>query len=99
MHWDLGGYRPRDIRVVAAWDVDERKVGRDVADAIFARPNCTQVFCDHVKPAGEKVRMGRILDWIASTHPSSSPMTKLTRRWNASSPTDEPYPPLKRFLH
>jgi myo-inositol-1-phosphate synthase len=30
MHWDLGGYRPKDIRVVAAWDVDRRKVGRDV---------------------------------------------------------------------
>ena len=27
MHWDLGGYRPSDIRVVAAWDVDRRKVG------------------------------------------------------------------------
>jgi myo-inositol-1-phosphate synthase len=28
MHWDLGGYRPKDIRFVAAWDVDRRKVGR-----------------------------------------------------------------------
>jgi myo-inositol-1-phosphate synthase len=65
MHWDLGGYRPKDIRVVAAWDVDERKVGRDVAEAIFARPNCTKIFCDHVKPTGANVRMGRILDGIA----------------------------------
>ena len=36
MHWDLGGYRPKDIRVVAAWDIDKRKVGRDVSEAIFA---------------------------------------------------------------
>ena len=32
MHWELGGYRPSDIQVVAAWDVDRRKVGRDVAE-------------------------------------------------------------------
>ncbi len=65
MHWDLGGYRPRDIRVVAAWDVDRRKVGMDVAGAIFAKPNCTAVFCDHVPDAGCTVRMGRVLDGVA----------------------------------
>jgi len=65
MHWDLGGYRPKDIKVVAAWDVDRRKVGRDVNAAIFARPNCTQVFCDHVKRTGAVVRMGRVLDGVA----------------------------------
>jgi myo-inositol-1-phosphate synthase len=62
MHWDLGGYRPKDIALVAAWDVDRRKVGRDIADAIFARPNCTAIFCDHVPASGTTVRMGRILD-------------------------------------
>lgn len=65
MHWDLGGYRPSDIRIVAAWDVDRRKVGRDVNEAIFARPNCTAVFCDHVPETGTKVRMGRVLDGYA----------------------------------
>jgi myo-inositol-1-phosphate synthase len=65
MHWDLGGYRPKDIHVVAAWDVDRRKVGCDVAEAIFAKPNCTTVFCDHVKPTGAAVRMGRVLDGVA----------------------------------
>jgi len=64
MHWDLGGYRPSDIKVVAAWDVDRRKVGRDVAEAIFARPNCTTIFCDSVEPTGATVRMGRILDGV-----------------------------------
>jgi myo-inositol-1-phosphate synthase len=62
MHWDLGGYRPKDIRLVAAWDVDRRKVGSDVAEAIFARPNCTTIFCDHVPASGVAVEMGRILD-------------------------------------
>ena len=65
MHWDLGGYRPRDINVVAAWDVDRRKVGKDVAEAIFEKPNCTAIFCDHVKPTGAVVEMGRILDGYA----------------------------------
>ena len=65
LHWDLGGYRPKDLKVVAAWDVDARKVGRDVNEAIFAKPNCTQVFCDHVAPTGATVRMGRKLDGVA----------------------------------
>jgi myo-inositol-1-phosphate synthase len=62
MHWDLGGYRPRDIKVVAAWDVDRRKIGKDVSEAIFEKPNCTAIFCDHVKPSGTIVEMGRVLD-------------------------------------
>ena len=62
MHWDLGGYRPKDIRIVAAWDVDRRKVGKDVARAIFEKPNCTAVFCDHVPLSKVQVEMGRVLD-------------------------------------
>ncbi len=62
MHWDLGGYLPGDIDVVAAFDIDRRKVGRDVADAIFAPPNCTTIFCEDVPQTGVKVQMGRILD-------------------------------------
>jgi len=65
MHWDLAGWRPGDIDVVAAFDVDRRKVGRDVAEAIFAEPNCTQVFCPDVPKAGVQVRMGRILDGVS----------------------------------
>src|SRR5687768_906825 len=65
MHWDLGGYRPKDLQVVAAWDVDSRKVGRDVAEAIFSAPNNTQIFCDHVKPTGAQVMMGKRLDGVA----------------------------------
>jgi myo-inositol-1-phosphate synthase len=65
LHWDLGGYRPRDVRVVAAFDVDARKVGRDVGEAIFAEPNCTAVFCDHVGALGVEVGMGPVLDGVA----------------------------------
>ena len=65
MHWELGGYKPGDIRVVSAWDVDRRKVGRDVAQAIFAAPNCTQRFCEDVPETGTTVRMGRLLDGVA----------------------------------
>ncbi len=62
MHWEIGGYRPYDIEVVAAFDIDKRKVGRDVNDAIFSEPNCTAVFCKEMPKTGVKVRMGRILD-------------------------------------
>lgn len=62
MHWDIGGYRPCDIEVVTAFDIDERKVGQDVADAIFALPNCTKVFYKDIPKTGTIVRMGRILD-------------------------------------
>ena len=65
MHWDIGGYRPYDIEVVAAFDIDGRKVGKDVSEAIFESPNCTAVFCKDIPKTGVKVKMGRILDGFA----------------------------------
>ena len=65
MHYELGGYTPSDIKVVAAWDVDARKVGHDVAEAIFAKPNCTAVFQPTVTTTGTIVRMGKVLDGVA----------------------------------
>ena len=65
MHWDIGGYEPSDIEVVAAFDIDKRKVGKDVSEAIFALPNCTRVFCKDIPKTGVKVQMGRILDGFA----------------------------------
>ncbi len=65
MHWDIAGYKPSDIEVSAAFDVDKRKVGKDVADAIFELPNCTTVFCKDVPKTGVTVRMGKILDGVA----------------------------------
>ena len=41
MHWEIGGYKPSDIDVVAAFDIDRRKVGKKLSEAIFAKPNCT----------------------------------------------------------
>jgi myo-inositol-1-phosphate synthase len=62
MHWEIGGYTPGDMQVVAAFDIDRRKVGVDVNDAVFAVPNCTKVFCPDLPQAGVIVRMGMILD-------------------------------------
>jgi myo-inositol-1-phosphate synthase len=72
MHWDMAGYRPKDIKVVAAWDVDRRKVGKDVGAAIFEKPNCTAIFCDHVPESGVTVEMGRTLDGY-SEHMADAP--------------------------
>jgi len=65
MHWEIGGYRPFDIEVVAAFDIDERKVGKDVNEAIFELPNCTKVFCEKLPKTKVQVQMGRILDGVA----------------------------------
>jgi myo-inositol-1-phosphate synthase len=66
MHFEMNGYKPGDIEVVAAFDVDKRKVGQDVHEAIFAKPNCTTVFCPDLPLSGVLVRMGKILDGIAN---------------------------------
>ena len=60
----IGGYHPADIQVVAAFDVDRRKVGRPVGEAIFAHPNCARVFCRDV-PDGPIVQMGPVLDGVS----------------------------------
>ncbi len=65
MHWEIGGYKPSDIEVVAAFDIDKRKVGKDVNQAIFEKPNCTTVFCNQLPESGVIVQMGRILDGVA----------------------------------
>jgi len=62
MHWQVGGYAPGDIEVVAAFDIDVRKVGQDVHEAIFAQPNCTTVFQPDLPASGVKVSMGAVLD-------------------------------------
>ncbi len=62
MHWRIGEYGPSDLEIVAAFDIDARKVGRDVNEAIFELPNCTAVFCEDLPRSGVKVRMGRVLD-------------------------------------
>jgi myo-inositol-1-phosphate synthase len=65
MHWDIGGYKPYDIKIAAAFDIDKRKVGKDISEAIFELPNCTTVFCESVPKTGVKVLMGPILDGLS----------------------------------
>ena len=66
MHARLGPYEVSDIEVVAAFDVDGKKVGRDVGEAIFAEPNNTIRFADDVPPTGALVQRGPTLDGLGS---------------------------------
>ncbi len=63
MHVNLGGYHISDINFVAAFDVDKNKVGKDLAQAIYAAPNNTYKFCD-VEPTGVKVERGMTHDGL-----------------------------------
>jgi myo-inositol-1-phosphate synthase len=65
LHAQIGGYRLEDLRVVAAFDVDERKVGRPLEEAAFAAPNCTKVFAEKLPASGVTVQMGPVLDGVA----------------------------------
>jgi len=65
MHNLIAGYKISDIKVVAAFDVDKRKVGKDVSEAIFAPPNNTKIFCKDVPKMGVRVKMGPVLDGVA----------------------------------
>jgi myo-inositol-1-phosphate synthase len=65
VHPELGGYRISDIRPVAAFDIDCRKVGRPLQEAVFAQPNCTKVFQAELPNYGVTVQMGPVLDGVA----------------------------------
>jgi myo-inositol-1-phosphate synthase len=65
MHTDIGGYRPSDLEIVAAFDIDIRKVGTPLEDAVFAAPNCAQVFAPELPASGVEVQMGPVLDGVA----------------------------------
>ncbi|MBW1991835.1 MAG: inositol-3-phosphate synthase [Deltaproteobacteria bacterium] len=72
MHRDIGGYGPGDMEVVAAFDVDARKVGRPVSEAIFAPPNCCFRILDRLSPIPVTVQMGPVLDGV-SPHMAAYP--------------------------
>jgi myo-inositol-1-phosphate synthase len=63
MHVDLGGYHVSDVEFTAAFDVTTDKVGKDLADAIWAKPNDTYKFAD-VPKTGIKVARGMTHDGI-----------------------------------
>ena len=64
MHSEIAGYHVSDIKFVAAFDVDKRKVGKDLSEAIFAEPNCTKKICD-VNNLKVTVKKGTVLDGVA----------------------------------
>jgi len=61
MNYEIGGYRPQDIEVVCAFDIDKRKVGLPVKKAIFQPPNCTQLITNHLSAPNAIVQMGKNL--------------------------------------
>ena len=73
----LGGYKPSDIQVVAAFDIDKRKVGKDLAEAIFAPPNNAPRVTD-IPATGVTVQKGPQMDGIGKSaqdiiQPSTQP--------------------------
>ncbi len=65
MHHDICGYTAEDIKVVAAFDIDKRKVGRPLREAIFANPNCTKTIGQVFRGNDVAVSMGNPLDGIS----------------------------------
>lgn len=64
MNYEIGGYRIGDIKFVAAFDIDKRKVDKDLSQAIFELPNCTKKISD-VPFIGTRVELGFLLDGVA----------------------------------
>jgi myo-inositol-1-phosphate synthase len=65
MHAVLGGYRPGDLEVVCAFDVDQRKVGATLDVAVLARPNNTRPLSPQLPRSTVVVEMGPVLDGVA----------------------------------
>ncbi len=86
MHPTLGGYHISDIQVVAAFDIDQNKVGKDLSEALFTPPNNTIKFCD-IPNLGVKVNrgmtydgLGKYLSQIITKAPgATAPMTKILK--------------------
>jgi len=64
MHVNFGGYHVRDIRFVAAFEVNSNKIGKDLSEAIFTEPNCVERFAT-VPSLGVKVSAAPVLDGVA----------------------------------
>jgi len=63
LHTEFGGYMPRDIEFVAAFDINETKVGHDLGEAVFAYPNNTRSFAD-IPKLGVTVMKGPVKDGL-----------------------------------
>lgn len=62
MNYDLGGYFPEDIEIVAAFDIDKRKVGETLDTALNAKPNCILPLQGDIPKSKVRVEMGPVLD-------------------------------------
>jgi myo-inositol-1-phosphate synthase len=65
MRQSIGGYSCGDVEFVAAFDIDRRKVGHPLEEAIFAKPNCTRIFQSALPVSNVIVQAGPVLDGIA----------------------------------
>ena len=59
----IGGFKVSDIQIVAAFDINKDKVGKDISDAIFVEPNNTSKFCE-VPNLNIEVKPGKTLDGV-----------------------------------
>ena len=69
MNRNINEYGPENIELVSAYDIDVRKVGRPLHEAVFAQPNCTKSIWEDLPDFGVDVKMGPLLDGVA-THMS-----------------------------
>src|SRR4030043_164228 len=65
MHLDIGSYKPWDIEVGAAFDIDRRKAGKSLKEALFAKPNCTKIIHPNLNDSVVVVSMGEVLDGVS----------------------------------
>lgn len=84
MNYDIGGYLPGDIEIVAAFDIDERKIGKPLHQAIFAPPNCTNKLVEQMEEIPVIVKKGPLYDGL-SPHMESYPES---RRFKISAELD-----------
>jgi len=83
MHARIGDWGPSDIEIVAAFDIDRRKVGKRIEEAIFAKPNCTMIFQTALPVSDVVVRMGPVLDGVAphmAFHPNEGDLVVILPR-------------------
>ncbi len=66
MYREVGEYKVSDIEIVSAVDVDKNKIGKDLSEAVFTKPNCTKVFSE-VSSKGIIVKKGHVLDGVSES--------------------------------
>lgn len=88
MHVNFGGYHIRDIKFVAAFDVDANKIGKDLGEAIFTPPNCTVKFCD-VHKLNVEVMKGPVLDGLGKYLTPVIPVDKRQKPVNVAKVLEE----------